>query len=244
MDAMNRGMIIASLITSLIFLAATVLTNTINLCLAALTGIIATVLIGFVTEHYTSHHRSPVQKVAQAATTGAGTNVIAGLAVGMESTGIPVLIICTAIAISHALGGFYGIALAAVGMLSLTGIVLAIDSYGPITDNAGGIAEMAGMPEKVRKITDALDAAGNTTKATTKGVAIASAALSALALFVAFVESVGLKSLDILNPGVTIGLFIGGALPFIFSSFLMGAVGRAAIKMVDEVCRQSPAIKG
>ncbi len=244
MDAINRGMIVAGLLTSIIFLAATVLTNTINLFLAALTGIIATILINFITEHYTSYHRNPVKRVAQAATTGAGTNVIAGLAVGMESTGLPVLIICAAIAASYTLGGVYGIALAAVGMLSLTGIVLAVDSYGPITDNAGGIAEMAGLSEKVRKTTDALDAAGNTTKATTKGIAIASAALSALALFVAFIESVGLKSLDVLNPAVTIGLFIGGALPFIFSSFLMGAVGRASIKMVDEVRRQFREIKG
>ncbi len=244
MNAINKGMVVAGVISGLLFFFATVMLDALNLFFAALTGIIATLLINFVTEHYTSHQRAPVKRVAHAATTGAGTNVIAGLAVGMESTALPVLIIAAAIAFSYTFGGVYGIALAAVGMLSLTGIVLAVDSYGPITDNAGGIAEMAGLPEKVRRVTDALDAAGNTTKATTKGVAIASAALSALALFAAFVSSANLKGLDLLNTNVTIGLFIGGALPFLFSSFLMGAVGRASVKMVDEVRRQFREIKG
>ena len=244
MAAINKGMVIAGVSTAILFFAATMFLESLELFFAAFVGMVATVLINFVTEHYTSHLRSPVKKVAHAATTGAGTNVIAGLAVGLESTALPVLIIVSAIGVSYLFAGVYGIALAAVGMLSLTAIVLAVDSYGPITDNAGGIAEMANLPKKVRHVTDILDAAGNTTKATTKGVAIASAALSALALFVAFVESTGLKSLDLLSPAVTIGVFIGGALPFLFSSFLMGAVGRAAVKMVDEVRRQFREIKG
>ena len=244
MNAINKGLIIASIVTAVLFFFITGFMNSLALFFAGLTGLIATILINFVTEHYTSHLRAPVKRVAHAATTGAGTNVIAGLAVGLESTALPVLIISAAIAISYTFAGVYGIALAAVGMLSLTGIVLAVDSYGPITDNAGGIAEMANLPEKVRKVTDTLDAAGNTTKATTKGIAIASAALSALALFVAFAEAAGLKTLDLLHPAVAIGLFLGGALPFLFSSFLMGAVGRAAIKMVDEVRRQFREIKG
>jgi len=244
MNAINKGMVVAGIVTALLFLAAAVYLNTLELFFAAFVGMVATVLINFVTEHYTSHLRGPVKRVARAATTGAGTNVIAGLAVGLESTALPVLIVSAAIGISYLFAGVYGIAIAAVGMLSLTAIVLAVDSYGPITDNAGWIAEMAHLPKKVRHVTDILDAAGNTTKATTKGVAIASAALSALALFAAFVESTGLKNLDLLSPAVTIGLFIGGALPFLFSSFLMGAVGRAAVKMVDEVRRQFKEIKG
>ena len=244
MNAINKGMVVASIVTAFLFLVTAIYLSILELFFAAFVGMVATVLINFVTEHYTSHLRGPVKRVAHAATTGAGTNVIAGLAVGLESTALPVLIVSAAIGISYLFAGVYGIALAAVGMLSLTAIVLAVDSYGPITDNAGGIADMAHLPKKVRSVTDILDAAGNTTKATTKGVAIASAALSALALFVAFVESTGLKSLDLLSPAVTIGLFIGGALPFLFSSFLMGAVGRAAVKMVDEVRRQFKEIKG
>src|SRR3989338_8947637 len=243
MAAINKGMVIAGVSTAILFFAATMFLESLELFFAAFVGMVATVLINFVTEHYTSHLRSPVKKVAHAATTGAGTNVIAGLAVGLEITALPVLIVSAAIGISYLFAGVYGIALAAVGMLSLTAIVLAVDSYGPITDNAGGIADIAHLPKKVRSVTDILDAAGNTTKATTKGVAIASAALSALALFAAFADVSGIVTIDILDVRVLVGLLIGGAIPFLFSAFIMKAVGRAAVKMVDEVRRQFRTLK-
>ncbi|MFA5076975.1 MAG: sodium-translocating pyrophosphatase [Candidatus Micrarchaeia archaeon] len=211
---------------------------------SALVGIAATALIFLITEYYTAKEHKPVQSVANAAKTGAGTNLIQGLAVGMESTALPVLLIVAAIAISFKLAGIYGIAFAAASMISLSGIVIAIDSYGPITDNAGGIAEMSGLSEKVRAITDELDAVGNTTKATTKGFAIAGAALGALALFSAFATDANITNVDLLQPAVTIGLFIGALLPFIFSSMLMTAVGRAAFFIVEEVRRQFREIKG
>lgn len=207
-------------------------------------GIAITALIFLITEYYTATQFSPVKKVAEAAKTGAGTNLIQGLAVGMQSTGLPALLIIIGIAISFKVGGLYGIALAAAAMLSLSGIVIAVDSYGPITDNAGGIAEMSGLPQKVRNVTDALDAVGNTTKATTKGFAIAGAALGALALFVTFSEEVKLSVINLLDPSVVVGLFIGALLPFIFSSMLMTAVGRAAFEIVLEVRRQFKQIKG
>ncbi len=215
-----------------------------NLFYVSLVGIVVTILLFAITDYYTAKEHRPVQQIASASKTGAGTNLIQGLAIGMEATALPVLVIVAAIAISYSLGGMYGIALAAAAMLSLSGIIIAVDSYGPITDNAGGIAEMAGLPSKVRTITDALDSIGNTTKATTKGFAIGGAALGALALFVAFAEEAKLTSVNLLSPQVTIGLFIGAMMPFLFSSFLMTAVGRAAFQIVEEVRRQFREIPG
>ena len=216
----------------------------INLFLIVLVGVIVTAAMFLITEYYTGTEHKPVQKTAEAAKTGAGTNIITGFAVGLESTLLPALLVVAAIIVAFHLGGLYGIALAAAAMLSLSAIVIAVDSYGPITDNAGGIAEMAGLPSEVRKTTDALDAVGNTTKATTKGYAIAGAALGALALFVAFAEESALAHIDLLEPAVVVGLFLGALLPFIFSSLLMTAVGRAAFEIVEEVRRQFREIPG
>jgi len=210
----------------------------------ALIGTTVTLLLFLITEYYTATQFNPVRKIAQASSTGAGTNLITGLAVGMESTLLPALVVIAAIILSYNLAGLYGVALAAAAMLSLSGIVIAVDSYGPITDNAGGIAEMSGMPEKIRKVTDALDAVGNTTKATTKGFAIGGAALGALALFSAFAAESKLASVNLLSAPVVVGLFIGALLPFVFSSILMLAVGRAAYEIVGEVRRQFKEIKG
>jgi len=207
-------------------------------------GVIVTALLFAITDYYTAKGHRPVKSIAEAAKTGAGTNLIQGLAIGMESTAIPVLVVVAAIVASYSFGGLYGIALAAAAMLSLSGIIIAVDSYGPITDNAGGIAEMSGLPSKVREITDSLDSVGNTTKATTKGFAIGGAALGALALFVAFAEEAHITSVSLLDPMVVVGLFLGAMLPFIFSSFLMTAVGRAAFQIVEEVRRQFREIPG
>ncbi|MFH1779564.1 MAG: sodium-translocating pyrophosphatase [Candidatus Micrarchaeota archaeon] len=215
-----------------------------NLFYATVVGVVVTILIGLITEYYTAKNYSPVQKIAEASETGAGTNLISGLGIGLQSTALPVLVIVLAIIASHYLAGLYGVALAAAAMLSMTGVIIALDAYGPITDNAGGIAEMSKMPSKIRKTTDALDSVGNTTKATTKGFAIAGAALGALALFAAFSHDAGIETLDLLKPAVVVGLFIGGALPFLFASFLMNAVGRAAFQIVGEVRRQFKSIKG
>jgi K(+)-stimulated pyrophosphate-energized sodium pump len=216
----------------------------IPLFLSALIGVVVTLAIFRVTEYYTGKEYGPVKEVADKSQTGAGTNLISGLALGLESTAIPVLLIVAAVALSYSVAGIYGTALAATSMLALSGIVIAIDAYGPITDNAGGIAEMSGMPENVRKVTDQLDAVGNTTKATTKGFAIAGAALGALALFAAFAEEAHITTVNLLSPATTIGLFIGALLPFVFSSMLMKAVGRAADEIVREVRRQFKEIKG
>ncbi len=207
-------------------------------------GLILAMLLFWIADYYTGGKSKSVIKIATAAKSGAGTNVITGLAVGLRSTWMPVLFIVIAILASFYSFGVYGIAIAAVGMLSITATVLTIDSFGPITDNAGGIAEMASLPGNVRKVTDQLDALGNTTKATTKAYAIGGAALSATALFVAFSNAMGLRVIDALNPTVTVGIFIGALLPFIFSSFLMESVGYAANLMVEEVRRQVKTIKG
>jgi K(+)-stimulated pyrophosphate-energized sodium pump len=207
-------------------------------------GVVVTLLLFIISEYYTATEYRPVRNVANAATTGAGTNIISGLATGMESTLLPTLVILAAIVISFKVAGLYGVGLAAAAMLSMSAIVIAIDAYGPITDNAGGIAEMSGLPDAVRKVTDALDAVGNTTKATTKGYAIGGAALGALALFVAYAEETGLTEINLLSTPVVIGLFIGALLPFVFSSMLMLAVGRAAFQIVEEVRRQFREIKG
>ena len=211
---------------------------------STIVGLIAGTMVGLLTEYYTSEARKPSRTVAKASETGAATNIIAGLANGMYSTTFPVITIAIAIVLSYNFSGLYGIAIAALGMLSTTGIQLAVDAYGPIADNAGGCAEMAGLPPEVRERTDKLDAVGNTTAAIGKGFAIGSAALTALALFSAFQTQVGLTSIDVQRPVVMAGLLIGALLPFVFSSFAMRAVGEAAFDMIEEVRRQFREIKG
>ncbi|MBT3293196.1 sodium-translocating pyrophosphatase [Candidatus Peregrinibacteria bacterium] len=211
---------------------------------ALLSGLVVGVLIGTITEYYTSDHFSPVKNLAASAQTGAATTIISGLALGYMSTLLPILLICAAIGIAYSQAGLYGIAISAVGMLSTLGISLAIDAYGPVADNAGGLAEMASLPKQVRTRTDALDSAGNTTAAIGKGFAIGSAALTALALFAAFSEAAALTSINLMNPMTLIGLLIGGTLPYVFSSMTMNAVGRAAFAMIEEVRRQFKEIEG
>ena len=205
---------------------------------ATVIGLVGGVLVGLVTEHYTGMGKGPVNSIVRQSSTGAATNIIAGLGVGMMSTAIPVIIIAISIIGAFYFGGLYGIAIAAVGMLSNLGIQLAVDAYGPISDNAGGIAEMSELPKEVRSRTDKLDAVGNTTAAIGKGFAIASAALTALALFGAFMTTAHLATIDVSKAKVMAGLFIGGMLPFVFSALAMGAVGRAAMSMIEEVRRQ------
>jgi len=259
MGAMYKGMFITGALSAIGFYFATKqMLNDMNIFYAGLVGLGVTLFINIITEFYTSTEYSPVRKIAKASETGAGTNIITGLAVGLQSTVMPVLLICGAIALAYYFGdtsslqnGIYGIAIAAVAMLSTTGLVIATDSYGPITDNAGGIAEMSDLPEAVRKNTDALDAVGNTTKAVTKGYAIGSAALAALVLFQAYGEELAKNvptgtsfGFAIENYMVLIGLFLGGMLPFLFSSLCMEAVGKAANKVVEEVRRQFREISG
>lgn len=249
MGALYTGLVVAAALSALGFYPATIImlnangiVDPINVYFASLVGIFVTILMVVITEYYTGTKFSPVKNLAQASTTGHGTNIIYGLALSQKSTFFPVIVIAGAIFTAFNLAGLYGVAIAAVSMLSLTGIIIAIDAYGPITDNAGGIAEMAGLPAKIRNITDPLDAVGNTTKAITKGYAIASAALAALVLFSAYVEEFAKRGInvrfDLSDPKVLIGLFIGASLPFIFSAFAMEAVGIAGAAIVEEVRRQ------
>ncbi len=249
MGAMYKGLIVATVISVILFAAADYLfmDSNLGIFIASIVGLGVMAAIFVITEYYTGTGHRPVKEVAKSSITGAGTNIITGLAMGFEATALPVLVIVVGIFLAYHFAGLYGIALAAVAMLSVTGIIVAIDAYGPITDNAGGIAEMADLPEDVRKITDALDAVGNTTKAVTKGYAIGSAALAALALFAAFkadIPNVANLNFSVDNPVILIGLFIGGAMPFLFSSFCMLAVGRAAFAIVEEVRRQFKEIPG